>query len=62
MLASQPHDERRTIRDELPQLREVGELRTLAVGAGMYTLRDDGLRLVREGVTTPDEVLRLTTA
>jgi general secretion pathway protein E len=50
------------IRAELPQRRGAGELRALAVGAGMRTLREDGLRLVREGVTTPDEVLRVTSA
>jgi general secretion pathway protein E len=48
------------IRAELARRRGAGELRALAVGAGMRTLRDDGLRLVREGVTTPEEVLRVT--
>ena len=28
----------------------------------MWVLRDDGVRLVREGVTTPEEVLRVTRA
>ena len=50
------------IRDELPRLSGAGGLRGLAVRAGMKTLRDDGLRLVREGVTTVEEVLRVTTA
>jgi general secretion pathway protein E len=48
------------LRVELPRRRGAGELRALAVGAGMRTLRDDGLRLVREGLTTPEEVLRVT--
>jgi len=48
------------IRAELPRLRSAGELRRLAVAAGMRTLRDDGVRLVREGVTTAEEVLRVT--
>jgi type II secretory ATPase GspE/PulE/Tfp pilus assembly ATPase PilB-like protein len=34
----------------------------LARDAGMKTLREDGLRLIREGVTTPEEVLRITAA
>jgi type II secretory ATPase GspE/PulE/Tfp pilus assembly ATPase PilB-like protein len=48
------------IRVELPRLRGAGELRRLAIAAGMRTLREDGVRLVREGVTTADEVLRVT--
>ena len=50
------------IRDELPQQRGAAELRALAVRAGMRTLREDGLRLVRHGATTPEEVLRVTRA
>ena len=37
-----------------------GELKELAIKDGMTTLSDDGWRLVREGITTPDEVLRVT--
>ncbi len=48
------------IRTELLQRRGAGELRRLAVEQGMRTLRDDGLRLVRAGLTTPEEVLRAT--
>jgi len=48
------------IRIELPRLRGAGELRRLAIAAGMRTLREDGVRLIREGVTTADEVLRVT--
>ena len=40
--------------------RGVGELRRLAMDHGMRTLRDDGLRQVRAGVTTLEEVLRVT--
>jgi general secretion pathway protein E len=39
-----------------------GRVRQLAMERGMRTLRDDGLRLVREGVTTLDDVLRVTRA
>jgi len=40
--------------------RGAGEIRTLAMGRGMRTLRDDGLRQARAGVTTLEEVLRVT--
>jgi general secretion pathway protein E/type IV pilus assembly protein PilB len=36
------------------------EIRKLAVRQGMSSLREDGWRLIREGRTTPEEVLRLT--
>src|SRR6058998_3737889 len=36
------------------------QLREAARGAGMRTLAEDGWRLVRLGVTTPEEVLRVT--
>ena len=36
------------------------QLREVACRAGMRTLADDGWRLVRLGVTTPEEVLRVT--
>lgn len=42
--------------------RGAGEIRRLAVQRGMRTLREDGLRLVREGITTVEEVLRVTRA
>ncbi len=35
-------------------------VRRLANEQGMRSLRDDGLRLIRDGRTTPEEVLRLT--
>jgi general secretion pathway protein E len=50
------------MRAELLLHRGGNELRRLAVRAGMRTLREDGLRLVRAGVTTPEEVLRVTSA
>ncbi len=37
-----------------------GEIREVARRQGLRTLREDGWRLVREGVTTPDEVMRVT--
>src|SRR5947207_2731565 len=37
-----------------------GEIREIARRGGMRTLAEDGWRLVRAGVTTPEEVLRVT--
>jgi type II secretory ATPase GspE/PulE/Tfp pilus assembly ATPase PilB-like protein len=48
------------LRAELPRRRDAGELRRLAIAKGMRTLRQDGLRQVLAGVTTPEEVLRVT--
>ena len=36
------------------------EIRRMAVQQGMKSLREDGWRLIREGRTTVDEVLRMT--
>ena len=36
------------------------EVRKSAVMEGMHSLREDGWRLVREGLTTVQEVLRVT--
>ena len=36
------------------------DLRKVAVKQGMSSLREDGWRLIREGKTTPEEVLRMT--
>jgi general secretion pathway protein E len=49
-----------SLRTELRLRHGAADLRRLALEGGMATLRDDGLRLVRAGVTTPDEVLRVT--
>ncbi|MFN8804179.1 MAG: type II/IV secretion system protein, partial [Gemmatimonas sp.] len=46
---------------ELTQARASGEqVRAMALQEGMHTLRDDGVRLVRAGVTSLEEVLRVT--
>lgn len=50
------------IRSEIAQQSGAGELRRLAIAGGMRTLRADGLRQIRAGVTTPEEVLRVTLA
>ncbi len=36
------------------------DIRKIAIEQGMNSLRDDGWRLIGEGKTTPDEVLRMT--
>jgi general secretion pathway protein E/type IV pilus assembly protein PilB len=36
------------------------EIKKAAIGAGMKTLRDDGWRKVSQGVTSVEEVLRIT--
>ncbi|MEP6619094.1 MAG: GspE/PulE family protein [bacterium] len=47
------------LRLEVQARRGSEELRQIAITKGMRTLQDDGLRLVRAGVTTLDEVLRV---
>jgi len=49
-----------------PEIRQMvlrncssGEIREAAVKRGMLSLSDDGWRLFREGVTTPEEVMRV---
>jgi general secretion pathway protein E len=37
-----------------------GELRTAAIGNGMLTMRDDGQRWIQAGITSVDEVVRVT--
>jgi type IV pilus assembly protein PilB len=39
-----------------------GELRRAAVAAGMRTLQDDGKRKILRGITTPEEIARITQA
>ena len=50
------------LRSELLNRRGSGELRQIAIAKGMRTLQGDGLRLVRDGITTLEEVLRVTRA
>ena len=47
------------LRTEVQRRRGSEDLRTIAIAKGMRTLQDDGLRLVRAGVTSLDEVLRV---
>ena len=50
------------LQEAIVRQRPANELRELAVKAGMRTLRQSGLRKVATGVTTLDEVLRVTFA
>jgi general secretion pathway protein E len=50
------------LRAELPRRRGSSELRGIAIRNGMRTLRQDGARLVRDGITSAEEVLRVTRA
>ncbi|MEP6835049.1 MAG: ATPase, T2SS/T4P/T4SS family [Gemmatimonas sp.] len=50
------------LRIEVQKRRGSEEIRQLAVAKGMRSLQEDGLRLVRQGVTTLDEVLRVARA
>ena len=50
------------LRAEVMRQRGSGELRRLAAAGGMRTLLEDGLRQVRAGVTTLEEVLRVARA
>jgi type II secretion system protein E len=48
------------LRTEILHQRGANDLRRVAIEQGMRTLRMDGLRLVREGITTIEELLRVT--
>jgi general secretion pathway protein E len=50
------------LRAEVMRQRGSGELRRLAIAHGMRTLFEDGLRQVRAGVTTIEEVMRVAHA
>jgi general secretion pathway protein E len=47
------------LRSEIEKRRGSEELRVISLRKGMRSLQDDGLRLVRAGATTLDEVLRV---
>jgi general secretion pathway protein E len=50
------------LRAALDHDASAGHLSRLAQGKGMRLLLDDGIRLIREGSTTPEEVLRVARA
>jgi type IV pilus assembly protein PilB len=47
------------LRDAIVAGAPINRMRDIAMSAGMISLRDDGLRKVREGITTVEEVLQL---
>jgi type II secretory ATPase GspE/PulE/Tfp pilus assembly ATPase PilB-like protein len=48
------------IRESILRRTSSGEIRKIAIQQGMNSLRGDGWRLIREGRTTVEEVLRMT--
>ncbi len=50
------------LRAEMMHNRGANELRAMAIAKGMRTLQGDGIRLVAKGVTSIEEVLRVTRA
>jgi type IV pilus assembly protein PilB len=49
-----------TLRDYVTTNPDVNQLRKLCRERGLVTLRDDGLEKVKAGLTTVDEILRVT--
>ena len=49
-----------SIQQMILQACSAGEIREAAKKAGMRALAEDGWRLVAQGVTTPEEILRVT--
>ncbi len=50
------------MRDRLNQEVSVSELQRMAAECGMCSLRQDGMEKVRSGITTAEEILRVTAA
>ena len=48
------------IRDMISSNASVDEMRTMARSQGMTTLRESGLKMIFDGITTIDEVVRET--
>jgi type II secretion system protein E len=48
------------IREKILKNCSTGEIRDVAVRHGLHSLNEDGWRLVRQGITTPEEVMRAT--
>jgi type II secretory ATPase GspE/PulE/Tfp pilus assembly ATPase PilB-like protein len=47
------------MRDVIVADPAIGAIRKLALAGGMITLRQDGFRKVREGITTVEEILQV---
>ena len=50
------------MQEKITQAPNIRELRALAADSGMRTLRQDGMGKVRAGITTVEEVFRVTAA
>jgi type II secretory ATPase GspE/PulE/Tfp pilus assembly ATPase PilB-like protein len=50
------------LRDVIARNPNVAEFRRMCIERGMVTLRNDGMRKVAKGLTTVQEVLRVTEA
>ena len=48
------------IQEKILKNASAGEIRAIAIQHGMRSLSDDGWRLVGQGITTPEEVMRAT--
>jgi type II secretion system protein E len=48
------------IREKILKNCSTGEIRDVAIRHGLRSLNEDGWRLVRQGITTPEEVMRAT--
>ncbi|HEY8708354.1 MAG TPA: type II secretion system protein GspE, partial [Burkholderiaceae bacterium] len=48
------------IRAQIHNRASEADIRAAALGAGMTLMREDGERLVREGVTSREELVRVT--
>jgi type IV pilus assembly protein PilB len=48
------------VRDLILRQANADQIRDSAVAGGMVTLRDGGLHRVRQGITTIEEILRVT--
>ena len=49
-----------SLRDTVTQNPDVNQLRKLCRERGLVTLREDGFKKVIQGLTTVDEILRVT--
>jgi type IV pilus assembly protein PilB len=50
------------LREMILQGGSTAEIKVTAVKAGMSTLRASGIKKVLDGVTTPEEIMRVTMA
>jgi type IV pilus assembly protein PilB len=51
-----------TLKEMVLQAASTAELKMAAIKSGMSTLRMSGMRKILDGVTTPEEIMRVTIA